>query len=311
MKIRTLFLGSNWEALATLKTLHEDDRFEVVGIITQPDKPVGRKKEIKPTEIKKYALEHKIQVFHTEKDPAKYDEALEVYKPELIVCKSFGEIIPGKFLDWPRYKAINVHFSLLPKYRGAVPIQAAILTGDQITGITVVQMVEKLDAGPILATYEEKILPEDTNQTLRERLVEKSTKVLPGILEKWVKGEIEPTPQDDSKATFCKQSDISKEKAQIKWDLQSPELITRMVRAFIPWPVAWTYFDGRRMKIFNARLVENNSNQISLAPGEFSIGGERLFVGTNDRSKLIQLLEVQIEGRNRMTAEQFIRGRDL
>lgn len=311
MKIKTLFLGSNWEALATLKTLHEDPRFEVVGLITQPDKPVGRKKEIKPTEIKLYAQSAGIPVFHTMSDPKRYEEAWELFKPELMVCKSFGEIIPGDFLDKPKYKSINVHFSLLPKYRGAVPIQAAILNGDKITGITIVQMVQALDAGPILAKYEEPILPEDTNQTLRERLVKKSAEVLPEILEQWTKGEIEAVPQDDSKATFCKQSDISKENAEIKWKEKEPEQIIRMVRALLPWPVAWTFYNGQRLKIFNARLIENKDLAIQLKPGQFGEMDQRLFVGTNEPTKLIQLIELQLEGRNVMTGEEFIRGRDL
>ena len=126
MPIKTLFLGSNWEALATFKKLSEDGRFELVALITQPDKPTGRKKIIEPSEIKQYAISKGIPVFHTNNSPEKYQEALDKFKPDLLVCKSFGELIPKFFLKAPKFKAINVHFSLLPKYRGAVPIQMAI-----------------------------------------------------------------------------------------------------------------------------------------------------------------------------------------
>lgn len=312
MAIRTLFLGSNWEALATLKTLHEDSRFEIVAVITQPDKPVGRKKEIAPTEVKQFCLDNNIPVLHTEKIEERYREALEKFQPELLVCKSFGEIIPEFFLETPKYKAINVHFSLLPKYRGAIPIQKAILEGDTVTGISIVRMVKALDAGEVLATFEEKILPTDTNQTLRERLVIKSTEVLPEILMKWVAGEIESVPQDESEATYCWQKEISKESAQIDWETHDPEYIERMVRAMQPWPVAWTYYtEGRRLKIFKVELIDNREMMIELIPGELKFHEERLFVGTKDKGSLIQLIEIQLEGKKRMSAAEFARGQDI
>ncbi|MFA7142643.1 MAG: formyltransferase family protein, partial [Candidatus Dojkabacteria bacterium] len=123
--VKILFLGSSWESVETLKALNEDIRFDVVGVITTVDKAVGREQLMTPSEVKKYALKNSIEVFHTEKDGKKYREALNIFKPELIVCKAFGEIVPEFFIEEPRYKAINVHFSLLPKYRGAVPIQKA------------------------------------------------------------------------------------------------------------------------------------------------------------------------------------------
>ncbi|WKZ30788.1 MAG: methionyl-tRNA formyltransferase [Candidatus Dojkabacteria bacterium] len=312
MAIKTLFLGSNWEALTTLKTLHQDSRFEIVGVITQPDKPTGRKQEILPTEVKQYCLDNNIPVFHTEKDEAKYQEALDTFKPELLVCKSFGEIIPEFFLEAPKYKAINIHFSLLPKYRGAIPIQKAILEGDSKTGISIVRMVKELDAGEVLETFEEDILPTDTNQTLRERLVEKSSKVIGDILMKWVAGEIKPIPQDESKATFCWQKEISKDAAQINWSQHEPDYIEKMVRAMQPWPVAWSFFtEGRRMKIFKVEVIDNSDGQLQIEAGDFYTKEERLFVGTKNPLKLIQILELQLEGKNRMSAAEFVRGQDL
>ena len=258
--VRTLFLGTDWESVETLDTLFHDPRFNIVGVITQPDKKAGRKKELTPSKVKIFAIDNGIPVFHTEKNEEKYKEALDKFKPGLVVCKAFGEIVPKFFLEYPKYKAINVHFSLLPKYRGAVPIQKAILEGNKKTGITIMLMSEGLDEGDILEQFEEDILDNDTNQSLRERLVKKSREVLPDILEKWINGEIKPKKQDNSKATYCWQKDISKENAEIDWDSEEPEYIERKIRAMIPWPVAWTMMDGKRMKIFRAEIVNIESS---------------------------------------------------
>ncbi len=303
MSIKTLFLGSNYEALATLKALHESNDFEVVGVITQPDKPVGRKQELLPTEIKTYCIENNIPVFHTESQEERYKEALKLFNPELIVCKSFGEMIPGFFLEAPKYKAINIHFSLLPQYRGAVPIQMAILNGDKKTGISIVQMVEKLDAGPVLAQYEEDILPDDTNESLRKRLVQKTTEVITNILKDWVDGKIKAVEQDESKVTFCWKKDISKENAEIKWNEKASEEIDRMVRAFIPWPIAWCMLYEKRTKIYKVAL---NKYEKDLNPGEIAVNNKRLYIGTKDSS--IEILELQPDGKKLLNAVQYING---
>ena len=190
MSVRVLFLGSNHEAVETLRALDENENFEIVGVITQPDKPVGRKLEIVETEIKKCCIEKNLQIFYTNRQEEKYKEAIEIFKPEIVVCKSFGEIVPEFFLNFPKYGAINIHFSLLPKYRGAVPIQMAILNGDRETGISIIKMTKELDSGDILAKFVESILANDTNISLRKRLVEKTAKELPNVLTKWISGEI-------------------------------------------------------------------------------------------------------------------------
>ncbi|MCB9790777.1 methionyl-tRNA formyltransferase [Candidatus Nomurabacteria bacterium] len=311
MAIKTLYLGSNWEALETLKSLDRDSRFDISAIITQPDKPKGRDQKVIESEIKLYAQEHDIPVFYTRNKEERYSEALDLFKPDLIVCKSFGEIIPGDFLEAPKFKAINIHFSLLPKYRGAVPIQKAILDGETETGISIVKMVAELDAGPILAQFRESIKTDDTNETLRKRLVKRCTDVIGDTLEKWIQGQIKPEEQDDKSATYCWKADISKEKAEINWQEKSAEEIERMVRAFLPWPVAWTAFREKRLKIFKAQLVDNSTMQVNLAPGQFTSQSERLFIGTNSSDKLIQPIEVQLEGKTVMSASEFIRGQEF
>lgn len=303
--VKTLFLGSGWESVETLRSLDEDPRFDIVGVITTVDKPVGREQIMTPSKVKQYALENDIEVFHTQKDEEKYREALEKFKPELIVCKAFGEIVPEFFIEYPKYKAVNVHFSLLPKYRGAVPIQKVILEGEKETGISIMLMSKGLDEGDILRVFKENILPKDTNLSLRERLVKKSSKILGDILEEWIQGKIEPKKQDVSKATYCWQKDISKENAEIDWDSMDAEYIERMVRAFIPWPVAWTMWGGKRAMLFDVDVVECKNDK---EPGELFVNNNDLLFATKDNRKCIKVNILQIEGKTKMSAQEFING---
>jgi len=312
-KIKILFLGSNWEALHTLKVLYSDNRFTVIGVITQPDKPVGRKQEILPTEIKLFCNDNNIPVYHTLGDIERYKEAMSLFNPDVILCKSFGEIIPDFFLKYPKYGAINVHYSLLPLYRGAVPIQKAILDGAEITGISIVKMVEKFDAGPILSQHTEKILPNDTNLSLRERLVKLTGEILPDILYKWCNNEIDAIEQNHQKATFCWQKDIAKEVAEIDFIKDESVKIDRMCRALIPWPVAWFMFGEIRIKLFaisfidtsEKDLLSNLSNQSEI--GQLFTYRNRLFVKCQDK-EIIEISDLQEEGKNRTKPIDFING---
>ncbi len=310
--VKTVFLGSGWESLETLKALNEDSRFNIVAVVTPVDSLVGRKQISTPSEVKRYALEKGIAVIHTEKHKERYLKATERYKPELVVCKAFGEILPKEFLEYPKYGCINIHFSLLPKYRGAVPIQKAILDGEKKTGISIMLMSEGLDEGDILKVFKEDILDTDTNLSLRERLVKKSSEVLGNVLEEWIAGEITPTKQNHEEATYCWQNDISKENAQINWKSMTPEYIERMVRAFIPWPIAWTVIQndlrnisGKTVKIFKAELVECSSEK---DPGEIFVNDDMLLFATRDPLVCLRVLELQIEGKNKMSEKDFING---
>jgi methionyl-tRNA formyltransferase len=306
--VKTLFLGSSWESVETLKSLDKDPRFNIVGVITTVDKPIGRKQILTHSEVKQYALDNGIKVFHTEKNNERYKEALKIFNPELVVCKAFGEIIPEFFLEYPKYKAVNVHFSILPKYRGAVPIQKAILDGEEKTGITIMLMSKGLDEGDILKIYEENILPKDTNLSLRERLVKKSSEILGDTLEDWINGNIQPQKQDSGEATYCWQSDISKENAKIDWKGMDPAYIERMVRALIPWPVAWTLWNGKRIKLFNVDIIECNSRRES---GQLFIDGEHLLFSTKSKDTCLKVNRLQIEGKQEMSAQEFVHGQKL
>lgn len=307
--VKVVFLGTDWESVETLRALHEDERFDVVGVITTVDKPVGRKQILTPSKVKEFALDSGIEVFHTEKNVDRYKKAIDIFKPELIVCKAFGELMPGFFLEYPKYKSINVHFSILPKYRGAVPIQKAILEGEQETGITFMLMSEGLDEGDILKIYKEPIHPTDTNLSLRERLVKKSASIIGDVLQKWVEGEITPQKQDDSKATYCWQKDISKENAEIKWKEMDPEYIEKLVRAMIPWPVAWTTVNiqntTKTMKILESELIEIYSEY---TPGTLYSKNNQLLFSTKNPNLSLRVKDLQIEGKARTKEKDFLNG---
>ncbi len=311
--VNTLFLGTDWESVETLEALNKDERFNIVGVITTVDKPVGRKQILTPSKVKEYALKNGIEVFHTEKKEERYKESLEKFKPELIVCKAFGEIVPGFFLEYPKYKSINVHFSILPKYRGAVPIQKAILEGEKETGISIMLMAEGMDEGDILEIFKEPIHSNDTNLSLRKRLVKKSALILGDVLEDWINGKTQPLKQDDSKATYCWQKDISKENAQIKWEEMEPEYIERLVRAMIPWPVAWCLLErniqesisNKVVKLFKVELISDTS---TLKPGTLYSKDGMLLFKTKKEEVSIRVRELQIEGKNRIKEKDFING---
>jgi len=299
--INTIFLGSNWQSVKILENIIKDGRFNIQACITQPDKPVGRKQVLTPTELKQYCIDNSIEVLHTENSKDKYREILDRYNPELIVCIAFGEIIPEFFLEEPKYKAINIHFSILPKYRGAVPIQMAILNGEKETGITVTRMIDKLDAGPILKIYKTNINDNDTNQTLRERLVEMSCNVLPNDLFDWCNGNLKEYEQDNSLATFCFKADISKDNAIVDFRNDDPIEIDRKIRAYIPWPLTWFMYNDKRIIIHNAKLVHG----ITLNPGEMKKIQSQLFIGTKESNTVFELIDIQQEGKTVIKGKEF------
>ncbi len=311
--VQTLFLGTDWESVSTLKSLLQDKRFNIVGVITTIDKPIGRKQILTPSKVKEFAIKYNIEVFHTEKQEKKYHEALEKFKPELIVCKAFGEILPDFFIQYPKYKSINIHFSLLPKYRGAVPIQKAILDGEKETGITIMLMSAGMDEGDILSIFKEPILKDDTNLSLRERLVKKASQVLGNVLENWIQGNIQPVKQDESKATYCWQRDISKESAEIKWEDMEPEYIERMVRAMIPWPIAWSKLNRNDQKEIKEKKIQILQSELSntttdLIPGTLFVKDSTVLISTKNSNKAVRVIRFRLEGKKDTSEKEFLNG---
>ena len=286
-------------------------------MLTQPSKPVGREQIVKSTDIIAYCKNESIP-FYTDKNFKQIEKELDY---DLILCKSYGEMIPGWFLK----NALNVHYSLLPKYRGAVPIQKAIIDGEERTGISIIKMTDKLDSGDILFQREERILPTDTNITLRKRLVKISGKVLPEVILDWESKKIVPIKQDESKATYCYKDDVSKEKAFIDFRRVDPYLTERMVRALLPWPVAWCKLPGdipdnrKRMRIFASNILDldeestlfstlKEENLIKNLPGNYIKYKSRLFIESIVPNVLFEPTDIQIEGKRRMHVSEAING---
>lgn len=307
---KTIFIGTSQEGTSSLIALHADPLFDVCGVITQPDKPTGRKKVLIPTPIKQTAenLEITVHTPDSSEDPI-YEQILEEYNPELAITIAFGQFIPKSFLEFPTHRCLNVHYSLLPVLRGAVPVQKAILEGHEKTGVTVQIMEETMDTGPTLAQKTIKIEKRETTPTLKDKLITTGKDLLMETLPKWISGKITPKEQDPSEATYCYMNDISKENAYIDWKTTSPVRIDRMVRALLPWPVAWTTLqNGKRLKIFEAELAEEKH---TYTPGTIIESSDRLLFATNNPNLVLNITSAQLEGKERMPGDVLKRGLNL
>lgn len=309
---RLLFAGSGEFAIQSLLALHElcqrDDRFELVGILTQPARPAGRGQQLtNPPLLEHILLEPnltEIPRFAPKQLGAEAEAILTETNPDLIVVVDYGQFIPEIMLTRPKWQCLNIHASLLPRYRGAIPIPAAILSGDETTGVTIQLMEKKMDAGPILAQSETPISPKDNAKTLAEKLTEQAAAMLVELLPRWIDGRINPRAQEESKATFCYESELTPLRSRIDWS-ESAKEIDRHIRGFFPAPVAWTKHGQRRLRILEAALT-NAARTPSQSPGQIIVQGSELFVVCQDA--LIQLQTVQPEGKKAMPAAAFIHG---
>ncbi|PJF20938.1 MAG: methionyl-tRNA formyltransferase [Phototrophicales bacterium] len=292
-----VFMGTPDFAVPTLRGLinHHD----VIGVVTQPDRPAGRGGQIRMSPIKTLALEHGIPVFQPEKlrKPDAIAE-LKQWQPDVYVVAAFGQILPQDVLDIPPHGAINVHASILPRWRGAAPIHAAIRAGDVETGVTIMKMDAGLDTGPILSVGVLQIMPDETGQSLHDKLAELGANLLIQTLPAYLNGLIEPQPQPEIGVTYAPQ--IKKEDGHIDWT-QSALDIERLVRAFTPWPGTYTYWKGKQLKIHAGRYARGavDAGLVIEHVGQVAIGtGRGLFIP----------LEVQLEGKKRMDIADFLRG---
>jgi methionyl-tRNA formyltransferase len=278
---------------------------EVVGVITQPDREKGRGRRIVISPIKELVLQHGLPVLQPEKVKEEaFQDALSGLQPDLFVVVAYGQILPKPVLNIPKYGAVNVHASLLPRYRGAAPIAWAILKGEKLTGVTTMAMDEGMDTGDILLQAEVPINDEVTCENLHDRLASLGAHLLSKTLEKMKAGEIRPIPQDHSKATYA--PPLEKEDGHIHWEKEAGE-IDRQIRAFNPWPGAFTKWDDRLLKVFRGKVRERAA---SGKPGEVVwVGSDFIEVETGKDSYLIE--EVQLEGRKRMTIREFLSGHSI
>lgn len=303
MKYRIVFMGTPKFAVPSLKKLYESDLFEILSVYTQADKPVGRKQILTYPEVKVFALEKNLDI----KQPIKIknnDEVIEHLKSlnlDFIIVAAYGKILPKNILDIPKYGCINVHGSLLEKYRGAAPIQWAIANGDEKTGVTIMKMDEGMDTGDIYSKEEIEIKFDDTFITISEKLSEIGANLLLKTLPKIANNEIKSIKQNDDLATLA--PIIKKEDGFINWN-NSALSIYNLNRAFTPWPLTYTFFNKKLLKIIKCFPVNQKCQKL---PGEIiDVNKNNFSVCTGDGKLLIELL--QLEGTKQMLAADFIRG---
>ncbi len=304
MKTRTTFFGTPQFAVPILEMLTQHPNIELVCVVAQPDKPVGRKKVMTPPPTKDLAIKNNIPVFQP--ITLKTEEALETikkYQPELIVLAAYGKIIPESILNLPKYKCLNVHPSALPQYRGASPIQFALLNGEQKTAATIMLMEPTLDTGPILAQEEVPIDPNEAYPELTDRLANISAKLLDKVLPDWLEGKITPKPQNENQATFSKI--LTKEDGKIDWN-RTAEQIHNQIRAFTPWPGTYTTLNGKLFKILKAKPFE--TTEIRGTPGIIYYQDNKQLLISCGESSVLEVEELQLEGKKAMSAADFMRG---
>lgn len=300
--MRIVFIGAGEIGVPTLQALLRSSEHKLTGVLTQPDKPVGRAQQIEPPPIKRALAGTKISILQPAR--IKDRQAIEdicALQPDLIVVAAYGQILPREVLETPRIACLNLHASLLPRWRGAAPIQAAIAAGDSQTGITVMYMAEGLDTGDILLQRGIDILPTDTGGSLHDRLAQIAPDALLEALQMLANGNAPRIPQDNALATHAPK--LTRDNGEIDWT-QPAEIIERKIRAFNPWPGAFTEIAShgvRKLKIFSAAIVNLNG-----VPGEILRREKELVIAAGKGA--LSLGEVQLEGKRRMDAAEFVRG---
>ena len=294
---KIVFMGTPEFALPSLKRLLSGH--EVLAVVTQPDRPAGRKRAMRQSPVKQMAQSADIPVFQPRRlrDQSAI-ETLMRFDAELFVVVAFGQILPQEVLDLPRHGTLNAHASLLPRWRGAAPIQAAIRAGDMISGITIMLLDAGLDTGPILTQRTVQLSTDETGQSLHDRLSKLGADLLSDTLPRYISGEISPKAQDDKLATYAPQ--INKGEGEIDWSMSAVE-IDQMVRAFTPWPGTQTSWDGKELKVISGRAGAGEA-----APGMVVESGGAIAIGTGGGLYLPKVL--QIAGKKPLPIADFVNG---
>ncbi len=305
--LRIIFLGTAELSCASLQALAGNPQFQIAAVVTQPDRPKGRELKPQPSPVKSLALRLGLPVLQPERArDEKFIAGLRALQPDLIIVVAYGQILPPAILDLPRHGCLNVHTSLLPKYRGAAPIQWAIANGDTETGVTIMKMDAGLDTGPIVSQHRTPIRPEDDSATLHDRLAQLGAELLVQTIPDYVAGKIQPAPQPAEGASYA--AKIKKEDGRIDWN-QPAQTIWNRLRAFTPWPGAFTFLAGKPnphlLKIWKAEIVKQSGGA-----GEIlSADKNGITVGCGENA--LRILELQREGGRRMNAAEFLSGHPL
>jgi methionyl-tRNA formyltransferase len=297
--MRVIFIGTGDIGVPTLQALLQSREHRLAGVVTQPDKPIGRAQGIESGPIKKAIAGTTMPILQPAriKDRQAIDE-IGALKPEAVIVMAYGQILPRDLLEIPSAACLNLHASLLPRWRGAAPIQAAIAAGDRETGITVMYVAEGLDTGDILLRRKIDILPTDTGGSLHDRLAQIAPNALFDALTMLAKGIAPRIPQDNTLATYAPK--LTRDDGRIDWS-KSAEVIERKIRAFNPWPGAFMKLDRRNQKIFSASIAD-----LSGEPGEILRSEKELVIAAGNGA--VSLGEVQLEGKRQMRAAEFLRG---
>ncbi|PMC38679.1 methionyl-tRNA formyltransferase [Bacillus sp. UMB0899] len=297
---KIVFMGTPDFSVPILRSLIEEG-YNIVGVVTQPDRPKGRKKILTPPPVKVEAEKHNLKVLQPEKIRHEVEDVLAL-DPDLIITAAFGQILPKELLEAPKHGCINVHASLLPELRGGAPIHYSILQGKTKTGITIMYMAEKLDAGDILTQIEVEINERDTVGTLHDKLSAAGVKLLSETVPPLLEGTITPEKQDETKATFA--SNIKREQEHIDWS-KTGEEIYNQIRGLNPWPVAFTTYHNQLIKIWWGEKLQ--SNQDTLPGTIIGFDEDGIIVSTGNQTA-IKITELQPSGKKKMTGEEFLRG---
>lgn len=295
-------MGTPDFSVGALKALAENG-YEIAGVVTQPDKPRGRGKASAMTPVKEAALELGLTVYQPSRvREQSFMDTVRALNPDVIVVSAFGQIIPKALLELPRYGCVNIHASLLPKYRGAAPIQWAVMDGEPVSGVTIMQMDEGLDTGDMLAKTEVPLEPDETGGSLFDKLSRAGAELLIRTLPALEQGTLTPEKQPlESPTAYARM--IRKEDGRIDWNLEA-EAIERRIRGLNPWPSAYTELTGKILKIWRAEVLPKESGQ---TPGTVTEAGKGGFCVQTGKG-VLRLLEVQLEGKKRMDAQAFLRG---
>ncbi len=300
---RVVFMGTPEFAVPSLAALLREG-YDVVGVLTREDRPAGRGQRVEESPIKELARANGLPILQPRTLRNEENQAaLAALAPDLILVAAYGLILPQAVLDLPAHGCLNVHGSLLPRHRGAAPIAAAILAGDEVAGISLMRMDAGLDTGPVLASASLPVAPDDTTGSLTARLAALGAGLLVATLPRWLRGEITPVPQDDALANYAPR--ISKEAGEIQWPLPAAQ-IARQVRAYNPWPSAYTSWRGQRLRILCAHPEPDAPLPAEAVPGQVLSGAGRAGVVTGQG--VLWLDEVQLAGKRILPIEAFLRG---
>lgn len=321
-KVRVVFLGTPQFAVTCLKSLVADEHFEVVAVVTQPDRPAGRKMQLQSSEVKSYCLAHGIKVITPENvNTDVILQQIEVWGAEVAVVVAYGQLLTDPFLKLFPLGAVNIHGSLLPRWRGAAPIQRAIEQGDAMTGVALQKIVKKLDAGDVLGVRKVAITEDTDAQQLFQQLALESQDLLRVELMDYVRGNLVGTPQDPTQVTYAKK--IEKSEGELRWE-QSAVLLSQKVRAFVMGPGTWTFLNKKKIKIHKVKVISSvktamgstTNTPLSASPSSVKPGtiikaeGSELWVQAGGGS-VLALLELQPESRNRISSTEFLKGYGL